>query len=176
MRKLEWVLASSVLALGGLAASSPLAAAAPAEQGPPITRTPAAEVKYQPLDPSDKEGRGPQIAIVFGDMKKKAPVGFLFKVPPGFRPGPHLHTQDYYSVVLEGTVHDFAPGADEGKAIDPGGHWFQAGKVPHDNHCASTVACVIFIYSPSGYDYLPITATPTPATKRATAGKNPGST
>jgi len=126
-------------------------------------------VKYQPLDPGDKEGKGPQIAMVFGDMKQKAPVGFLFKVPAGFRPGPHIHTQDYYSVVLEGTVHDFAPGSDEGKAIGPGGHWFQAGKAPHDNHCASKTSCVIFIYSPAGYDYIPIKA----ATAAANLGGRP---
>ena len=137
-----------------------VARAEPSRRAPEISRTPAPEVKYQPLDPSDKEGKGPQIAIVFGDMMKKAPVGFLFKVPAGFRPGPHIHTQDYYSVVLQGTVHDFAPGADEGKAIGPGGHWFQAGKAPHDNHCASKESCVIFIYSPEGYDYIPIKAAP----------------
>jgi len=149
-----------------LAALVPLAVAvaamffarrAPAVATPDITRTPPAEVKYQPLDPNDHSGRGPQVAIVFGDMRKKAPVGFLFKVPPGFRPGPHTHTQDYYSVVLEGLVHDFAPGADESQPIGPGGYWFQRGKAAHDNHCASTTSCVIFIYSPSGYDYLPLT-------------------
>lgn len=131
-----------------------LAAASPSAR-PDITRTPPAEVSYRPLDARDTSGRGPQIAMVFGDMQKKAPVGFLFKVPPGFRPGPHTHTQDYYSIVLEGTVHDFAPGADEGPPIGPGGFWYQGGKALHDNHCASTTPCVIFIYSPSGYDYVP---------------------
>ena len=138
--------------IAGLAA----ARAEVSRRGPDITRTPAPEVKYQPLDPRDTEGKGPQIAMVFGDMKKPAPVGFLFKVPGGFRPGPHLHTQDYYSVVLQGVVHDFAPGSDEGKGIGPGGHWFQAGKAAHDNHCASAEPCVIFIYSPVGYDYIPL--------------------
>jgi hypothetical protein len=124
---------------------------------PAIVVTPAADVKYRPLDPNDSEGKGPQIAIVFGDFATKAPVGFLFKVPGGFRPGPHIHTADYYSVVLEGEVHDFAAGdPDEGKTIGPGGHWFQAGKVAHDNHCASATPCVIFIYSPTGYDYIPV--------------------
>lgn len=146
---------SAVAAASALVGAAAMAAASPASRGPEITRTPPAEVKYEPLDPRDTTGKGPQIAIVFGDMQKKAPVGFLFKVPAGFRPGPHTHTQDYYSVVLEGVVHDFAPGADEGAPIGPGGFWFQAGKAPHDNHCASATPCVIFIYSPSGYDYLP---------------------
>lgn len=143
----------------GSAGWGAMAMAASPNGAPEALRTPPGQVAYQPLDPRDKEGKGPQIAMVFGDMKKKAPVGFLFKVPAGFRPGPHLHTQDYYSVVLEGAVHDFAPGADEGEAIGPGGFWFQAGKKVHDNHCASTTPCVIFIYSPSGYDYLPAKTT-----------------
>lgn len=157
------------MSLSALVAFGSLTPAAAAPGGPAldILRTPAGEVKYRPLDPSDKDGKGPQISIVFGDMKKKAPVGFLFKVPPGFRPGPHTHSQDYWSVVLEGTVHDFVPGADEGKGIGPGGFWFQAGRSAHDNHCASDVPCVIFIYSPVGYDYLP--SRPAPVAHRSAA-------
>jgi hypothetical protein len=121
-----------------------------------IALTPAPDVKYQPLDPNDKEGKGPQISVVFGDLEKKAPLGFLFKVPPGFRPGPHLHTSEYHSIVIQGAVHDFAAGGDEGKAIGPGGHWFQPGKVAHDNHCASSTPCVMFIYTPEGFDFIPV--------------------
>lgn len=153
MNRAMWALAAASALLGAAVVARGAGSAA----SPDITRTPPADVKYQPLDPHDKSGKGPQIAVVFGDMQKKVPVGFLFKVPPGFRPGPHTHTLDYHSVVLEGVVHDFAPGADEGPAIGPGGFWFQRGRVPHDNHCASTTPCVIFIYSPSGYDFLPLT-------------------
>jgi len=157
-----------------LAGVLPVASSAQAERRPTIAVTPAADVKYQPLDPNDKEGKGPQIAIMFGDMKKRAPVGFLFKVPAGFRPGPHIHTADYYSAVIQGTVHDFAPGGDEGQPIGPGGHWFQAGRVAHDNHCASSVPCVIFIYSPDGYDYLPVNAiTPRAETRSSRAERRP---
>ena len=147
-------------AISALAITASFAAAAPAERTAEIWRTPPAQVSYRPLDPRDKQGKGPQISMVFGEMNKPAPVGFLFKVPGGFRPGPHTHTQDYYSVVLEGLVHDFVPGADEGAAIGPGGFWFQAGNKLHDNHCASATPCVIFIYSPSGYDYLPAQPAP----------------
>jgi len=155
--KLSLSIAGAIFALG---ITTSLTAAAPAVPIADILRTPPAHVSYRPLDPRDKQGKGPQISIVFGEMNKGAPVGFLFKVPGGFRPGPHTHTRDYYSVVLEGLVHDFVPGVDEGDAIGPGGFWFQAGKKLHDNHCASATPCVIFIYSPSGYDYLPAKAAP----------------
>jgi hypothetical protein len=149
---------AAAVVVGGVTTS--VMAAAPPARGADILRTPPAQVTYRPLDPRDTQGKGPQISIVFGEMNKAAPVGFLFKVPGGFRPGPHRHTRDYYSVVLEGIVHDFVPGAGEGDAIGPGGFWFQAGNKLHDNHCASATPCVIFIYSPSGYDYLPAKATP----------------
>jgi len=39
--------------------------------------------------------------------------------------------------------------------IGPGGHWFQPGKAPRDNHGASATPCVIFIYTPQGFDFIP---------------------
>lgn len=151
VRLVCWVAGCS--AALGIAALASRATAGPISG---IRLTPAPDVKYQPLDPNDKEGKGPQISVVFGELGKKAPLGFLFKVPPGFRPGPHLHSSDYNSIVLEGAVHDFAPGADEGQAIGPGGHWFQPGQQPHDNHCASTTPCLMFIYTPQGFDFMPV--------------------
>ena len=104
-----------------------------------IAVTPAADVKFMPLDPNDKEGKGPQISVISGDMKKKGtPLLFLLKLPPGFKPGPHTHTSDDYAVVVQGSMHNFAAGGEEGKAVDVGGTWYQPGKVAHDNHCAST--------------------------------------
>lgn len=120
-----------------------------------IVLTPAADVKFQPLDPNDKEGKGPQLSVVFGDIKKKGPLGFLLKLPPGFKPGPHSHTSDDYAVVIQGSGRNFAPGPDEGKAIEPGGTWFQPGKMVHDNHCASTTPCLVFVYTPKGFDFIP---------------------
>ena len=35
-----------------------------------IVVTPSADVKFMPLDPNDKEGKGPQISVISGDMKK----------------------------------------------------------------------------------------------------------
>jgi anti-sigma factor ChrR (cupin superfamily) len=155
MKKIRWMLVLPLLT-GALAVTSTARADKPAKE---IVVTPSADVKYMPLDPNDKEGKGPQISVVFGDMKKKGtPLGFFLKVPPGFKPGPHTHTSDDYAVVVQGAMHNFAAGGDEGKAADVGGTWFQPGKVPHDNHCASTTPCVIFVYVPKGFDFLPVKA------------------
>jgi len=128
-----------------------LAAAAPVK--PPSTVIRAPDLKVHAARSND--ARGPQTATVFGDFKKKAPLGFFLKVPAGFRPGPHTHSSDYQAVVVSGRVHNFLPGGDEGTAADAGATWFQEGKALHDNHCESTSECVIFIYMPKGFDFLP---------------------
>ena len=92
----------------------------------------------------------------FGDPKKKGPIGFLLKVPAGFKPGPHTHSSDDYAVIVQGAMHNFAqPGTDEGPAVGPGGTWFQPANKPHDNHCDGPGDCIAFIYMPNGFDLKP---------------------
>ena len=144
-----------------------------AKEAKEIVVTPPADVKFMPLDPNDKEGKGPQISVLSGDMKKKGtPLYFLLKIPAGFKPGPHSHSSDDYAVVVQGSVHNFAAGGDEGKAVDVGGSWFQPGKVAHDNHCASTTPCILAVYTPKGFDFLPAKA-PAGAAKAAAPAAAP---
>jgi hypothetical protein len=122
---------------------------------PQIAVTPAGDIKWSPLDPKAGD-KGPQMTVVFGDPKK-GPVGVLVKFPPGAKPGPHTHSSDYWAVVVSGNEHDFSPGAEEGKAIGPGGFWFQPAKMAHDNHCEDGAECVVFIYMPHAFDMKPVT-------------------
>jgi hypothetical protein len=80
-----------------------------AQKAKQLIGNPAAQVAFQPLDPKDVAGKGPQMSVVFGD-KGKGPVGFLLKTAPGERPGSHTHSSDFYGVVIQGTVHNFAAG------------------------------------------------------------------
>lgn len=142
------------LALVFLGAATTFAFAGPKE----ITITQNKDLKWSPLDPKDTAGKGPQIAVIFGDMKKKAPIEFILKVPAGFKAGPHTHTSDDYAVALQGTVHNFkAPGTDEGPGVTVGGTWFQPGGQPHDNECeaSSKDGCQILVYMPNGFDFKP---------------------
>jgi hypothetical protein len=130
---------------------------AAAAKGKEIVVTPAADVKFEPLDPNDKEMKGPSYSVVFGDMKKKGqPIGFLLKMPAGSHAGAHTHTSDDYVVGITGLSHNFAAGGDEGKPIGPGGHWFQPGKVAHDNFCEPKGGpCMSFVYMAKGFDFTP---------------------
>src|SRR5215212_2470844 len=96
--------------------------------------TPAADVKWTPLDPKDTEMKGPSMSVVFGDMKKKGPLGFLIHNPADSTPGPHTHTSDDYAVVVKGVQHNWS-GDNEGPALAAGSTWFQPGGQVHNNHC-----------------------------------------
>lgn len=120
-----------------------------------ISLTQPSEVKWTPMNPQAGD-KGPQLAVVFGDPSK-GPFGALMKFPAGMRPGPHIHTSDYWGVVISGAMADFAPG-DEGKAVAAGGYYFQPAKVPHDNHCVEGADCVLFVYMPHALDSKPASA------------------
>ncbi len=148
---------------------------AAAGKGKEIVVTPAADVKFEPMDPADKDMKGASYSVVFGDVKKKGqPVGILLKVPAGGRAGAHSHTSDDYVVGITGMTHDFVPGGDEGKALGPGGHWFQPGKIVHDNHCEEKGGtCLSFVYLPKGFDMIPAKADAKPVADPKAAAPKP---
>jgi quercetin dioxygenase-like cupin family protein len=130
------------------------------EEASGIVVTPADQVRFMPLDPAVGNA-GPHIAVLFGALDKKAPIGLLFAAPAGFRPGPHVHSSDDYAVVLRGKVQNFAAGQEEGPAVGPGGTWFQPANVVHDNYCESAEPCLFFVYLPGGFDFEPRSAAST---------------
>ena len=99
--KLTLFLAGGLLFVGAPALA---AVSAPANSAVAKMRvTPADDIKFFPLD--ERAGnKGPQASVVFGDIRKKGPIGLFLKLPAGFRPGPHVHTSDNTVVVLQGTV------------------------------------------------------------------------
>ncbi|HEY1816015.1 MAG TPA: hypothetical protein VGG74_26890 [Kofleriaceae bacterium] len=112
------------------------------------------QAKWIPLD-AKAGAKGPQVSIVFGDLAKKAPIGFLFKTPPGFRPGPHTHSSDDYAVIVSGRMHNFPAGKDMGPALAPGERWHQIANEVHDNYCEPDAECVVYVYMPNGFDFKP---------------------
>ena len=88
--------------------------------------------------------------------RRKPHSAFYSRFHRASGPGPHTHTSDYHGLVLEGAVHDFGAGGAEGSPLGPVGHWLQPGNVPHDNDCASTTPRVMFIYTPHGFEFIPV--------------------
>lgn len=156
MTNLKWTFVASLVSLSLGAAGGVLAA-----KGKGIVLTPDNALNFRPLDPRDKEGKGPQISVVFGDLMKKGPIGYLLKVPAGSISPAHMHTSDDYAVVIKGALNNYAPDA-KGEALAPGGTWFQPANVAHVNHCEGSAPCEVFVYMPNGFDYVPATVGATP--------------
>jgi uncharacterized protein DUF4437 len=125
---------------------------------------PAKDLKWVPLDAKAGD-KGPQVAVVFGDMTKKGPIGFILKAPPGFKPGPHTHSSDDYAVIISGSLHNFS-GKDEGPGLNAAGTWFQPAKQVHDNKCDGPEPCMAFVYMPEGFDFVPAAADKKPEPKK----------
>ena len=105
---------ASLAALGVLCAAQPLMA-----QGPNASQSvsiPANEVKYKDLG-------GPQIGTVWGDSAIGAHGSFL-RLHKGFVSPAHLHTGDYYGVIVEGSVTNAEAGQQE-IVLGPGSYYFQ---------------------------------------------------
>jgi hypothetical protein len=84
-------------------------------QGPTSSQSlsvPANQVKYKDLG-------GPQLGTVWGDSAK-GPHGSFLRLPKGFVSPVHLHTGDYYGVIVEGSVSNAEADQPEA-ALGPGG-------------------------------------------------------
>ena len=135
---------ASLVVLGALCAGQPLLA-----QEPNSSRSldiPANEVKYKDLG-------GPQLGTVWGDSAKGAHGSFL-RLPKGFVSPPHLHSGDYYGVIVEGSVTNAEAGQQE-VVLGPGSYYFQKGKAVHVTKCIGNTDCLIYISQSKAFDFIP---------------------
>jgi len=107
---------------------------------------PAAQVKYKDLG-------GPQLGTVWGDSAKGAHGSFL-RLPKGFVSPAHLHSGDYYGVIVEGSVTNAEAGQQE-VVLGPGSYYFQKGKSDHVTKCMGNTDCLIYISQSKAFDFVP---------------------
>lgn len=101
--------------------------------------------------------KGPAMAVVFGKPGVIGePFGGLFRVPAGGESPSHIHSSDYWAVMLSGTESARESLKDAPRQIPPGSWWFQSGKAPHVNKCMGPEDCVFFVYYKNGMDYVPV--------------------
>lgn len=99
-------------------------------------------------------GVGPlKAASGFGDLSK-GPHSTFVKLPAGFVSPLHIHTGDYYGVVVTGVVSNEVDAKVKDRPLPPGSYWFQKGNVNHVTKCLSTNECVVFITQSSKFDYI----------------------
>lgn len=99
-------------------------------------------------------GIGPiEVAPAMGDMSKDGLHGNYIRIPGNFASPPHIHSEDYFAVVLAGTIANGLPDATDIPLV-PGSYWYQKGKEKHVTKCISADPCTFFVVQPGKFDFL----------------------
>jgi hypothetical protein len=122
-----------------------------AHEGPSVS-IPASEIKFVPTGIKTEQGEL-LAGIAYGDIQNGR-HGTFVRLPAGFVSPAHIHTEDYYAVVVEGVMANHAPGADV-VALPVGSYYFQQGQEPHVTRCLSETGCVFFMVQPGKFDFAP---------------------
>jgi quercetin dioxygenase-like cupin family protein len=119
---------------------------------PGTSVTYAEDLKWQAVGPLDEHGRGIFVSLVYGDLQTKGPTYFLMKYSAGVKAPPHLHSGDYYAVVVSGKFRHFLESENEYKVLTAGSTWLQKGNVVHQDACVGPEDCILGIFWPHGFD------------------------
>ena len=143
----------TILALALVAGLTGFAGSAMAGNNTRAIITPADDVKFVPLNSTDKSDKGVLIHVVYGALNKKGPVAFLARLPDGFSAGWHSHSSDSYITVIKGTYREWCRGKSQGKAILPGGTVFMPANMIHNNLAEAKGGYTLtYSYWPNGFN------------------------
>ena len=87
------------------------------------------DLKWEAVGPLDENGKGIFVSLLYGDLKTKGLANFLMKYSTGVKAPPHIHSGDYYAVVVSGKFRHFLQSEAEYKDLTAGATWFQKGNV-----------------------------------------------
>jgi len=110
------------------------------------------DLKWEAVGPLDENGKGIFVSLLYGDLKTKGPANFLMKYSAGVKAPPHIHSGDYYAIVVSGKFRHFLQSEDEYQDLTAGATWFQKGNVVHQDCCVGTEDCILNIFWPHGFD------------------------
>jgi hypothetical protein len=112
----------------------------------------ADNIEWQAVGPLDENGKGIFVSLMYGDLATKGPTSFLMKYSAGIKAPRHIHSGDYYAVVVSGRFRHFLESESESEVLTPGATWFQRGRVVHQDACVGTEDCILSIFWPEGFD------------------------
>jgi Domain of unknown function (DUF4437) len=87
----------------------------------------------------------------YGDLAN-GPHGIFIKMPAGYVSPTHIHTEDYWAVVVSGVMVNKTPDGADGP-LPVGSYFFQKGGEAHVTKCISPNECIFFINQGSKFDY-----------------------
>jgi hypothetical protein len=120
------------------------ATAASTPTGTASTSTPVTSLHYGATGVSDGVHGELMAAPAHGDIAH-GPHGTFIRMPAGFVSPIHIHTDDYWGVVISGVAANGLPA---------GSYWFQKGGERHVTKCLSPNECLFFISQKGKFDYL----------------------
>jgi len=115
---------------------------------------PVSDLKY--FDTGIKAGNkvgSLHAAPAFGNSSKGA-HGTFIKMPAGFVSEVHVHTLEYYGVVISGVGVNYTPDGEQVK-LPVGSYWSQKGGESHITKCISSNECIFFISQFGKFDNIP---------------------
>ena len=110
------------------------------------------DLKWEAVGPLDDNGKGIFVSLLYGDLKTKSPTNLLMKYSAGVTALPHIHSGDYYAVVVSGKLRHFLESENEYKVLTAGATWFQKSNVVHQDCCVGPEDCMLNIFWPQGFD------------------------
>lgn len=153
--KLTTTLTAAALAFAASFTAGAIPALAETIAAAPVIVSPE-DAKWVPMIPEMGDA-GPAMAVVFGEPGVVGkPFAAVFRVMPGGLSPMHIHSSDYWGVMLGGTESARETKAGKASPIVPGSYWFQPGNAGHINQCLSDEPCLFYVYFPAGMDYIPI--------------------
>jgi quercetin dioxygenase-like cupin family protein len=110
------------------------------------------DIRWKTVVAPDAQGRAISVFMLYGQLEQKEPTEFLMKYSAGRRATPHLHSGDYYAVVVSGKFRHFRASGSESRPLTRGATWFQKANVVHDDRCEGPEDCVLNVFFPTGFD------------------------
>jgi hypothetical protein len=123
-----------------------------AEELPGTVVTYPENLEWKAVGPLDANGKGIFTSLLYGTLEKKGPTNFLMRYSAGVKAPPHIHSGDYYAVVVSGNFRHFLHSEEEHKVLTAGATWFQKSKVVHEDSCIGPEDCILDIFWPQGFD------------------------
>ena len=127
------------------------------------------QLKDAAWTPLMKEGPLPAMAPIQGDGTKGAYEGYL-KLPAGFESPPHSHTNDYWSVLVQGKMTHWAVNGGsekDAKQLGVGDLTYMPAKLEHISKCYPGADCIMVVVQKGKFDFIPAKTAAKPADKPA---------
>lgn len=134
----------------GMACITLVASATP--EGKLSLNIPVTQLQYGHTGVADGVHGELMAAPAYGDLAQGA-HGTFIKMPAGFVSPIHMHTGDYWGVVISGVGANGPVGRTD-VPLPVGSYWFQKGGEPHITRCLSPNECIFFINQSTKFDYI----------------------